>query len=214
MGIEEERCKILQIDSRLEEILDTTSYFLDRSKKIMMGRIVWIETNEEPPAVLPVKDQHSLKQEYDLLEFAINVAEEFKKTVKKTKGACAEYCRRVLATYNRCQISVERRLDAIPEHKLFIENLQNKYQEDEQEIQQVKDLDEQILKNAVTHAAVSIHLLEDQLCLSPARIEGVRNQVAKYEINIRFLEPSGFEGIAAEAQAWKKFVNDQAGPSS
>ena len=31
MCIEEERCKILQIDSRLEEILETTSYFVDRS---------------------------------------------------------------------------------------------------------------------------------------------------------------------------------------
>ena len=82
------------------------------------------------------------------------------------------------------------------------------------EVQQLKDLDERILKNAVVHAAMSIHLLEDQLRLSPARIEGVRNQAAKYEINIHFLEPSGFEGIAAEAQAWKKFINDQAGPYS
>ena len=48
------------------------------------------------------------------------------------------------------------------------------YQEDEQEIQQVKDLDEWILKNAIAHAAVSIQLLEDQLRLSPARIEGVK----------------------------------------
>ena len=82
--MEEERCKILQIDSRLGEILDTTSYLLDRSQEILdilTGRIVWIETNEEPPAELPVKDQQSLKQEYDLLEFAINVVEEFKKIV-------------------------------------------------------------------------------------------------------------------------------------
>ena len=52
MSIEEERCKILQIDSRLEEILDTTSYFVDRSQNILevlAGRIVWIETNEETP---------------------------------------------------------------------------------------------------------------------------------------------------------------------
>ena len=102
----------------------------------------------------------------------------------------------------------------IPEHELFIEHLHNRYQEDEKEIQQVKDLDEQILKNAVAHAAVSIHLLEEQLCLSLARIEVVKNQDAKYEINIHFLEPSDFEGIAAEAQAWKKFINDQAGASS
>ena len=92
--------------------------------------------------------------------------------------------------------------------------IRRRYQEDEQKIQQVKDLDEQILKDAVAHAAVGIHLLEDQLCLSPTRIEVVKNQAAKYEINIRFLEPSEFENIAAEAQAWKKFFNDQAGPSS
>ena len=82
------------------------------------------------------------------------------------------------------------------------------------EIQQLKDLDEQILKNAVAHAAVSIHLLEDQLRLSPARIEGFMNQAAKYKINISFLEPSDFESIAAEPRAWKKFINDQASPSS
>ena len=50
--------------------------------------------------------------------------------------------------------------------------------------------------------------------LSPARIEVVKNQAAKYEINIRFLEPSKFETISAEAKAWKKFFNDQVGPSS
>ena len=106
------------------------------------------------------------------------------------------------------------RLDALPEHELFTELLQSRYQQDEQKMQQVKDLDEQILKNAVAHSAVSIDLLEDQLRLSPARIEVVKNQAAKYEINIRFVEPSDFESIVVEAQAWKNFINDQAGPSS
>ena len=66
----------------------------------------------------------------------------------------------------------------------------------------------------MTHVAVNIHLLEDQLRLSPTRIEVVKNQATKYEINIIFLEPSYFESIAAEAQAWKKCINDQVGPSS
>ena len=64
MCVEEGRCNILQIDIRLEELLDTTSYFLDRSQEILdilTGRIVWIETNEEPPAELPVKYWKSLK---------------------------------------------------------------------------------------------------------------------------------------------------------
>ena len=123
MCIEEERCKILQIDTRLEEVLDTTSYFLDISQEILeilRGRMVWIETNNESPVELLVKYLQSLKQEYDLLKFAINVTDEFKKIVKKSKGACAKYYRRVLATYNRYHISAEKRLDAIPEHELFI----------------------------------------------------------------------------------------------
>ena len=85
-------CKIVQIDSRLEEILDTTSYFVDRSQdilEVLTGRIVWIETNEETPAELPAKDRHSLKKDYELLEFAINTTEGFKKTVKKMEGLCA-----------------------------------------------------------------------------------------------------------------------------
>ena len=40
------------------------------------------------------------------------------------------------------------------------------------------------------------------------------NQAEKFEINIQFLEPSTFEGIASEAAAWKKFLENQAGPSS
>ena len=64
------------------------------------------------------------------------------------------------------------------------------------------------------NSAISIHLLEDQLHLSPARIEGVKNQAAKYEINIQFLEPSKFEGIAANAHAWKKYIREKGGPYS
>ena len=56
-----------------------------------------------------------------MLEFAINTVEEFKKAMRKTRGACTEYCRRVLVTYNRCQVVAEQRLDALPEHELFTE---------------------------------------------------------------------------------------------
>ena len=103
VSIEEERCRFLQVDNRLEEILETTSYFVDRSQdilEVLTGRIGRMEANEEIPVDLPSKDQQSLKQDYDLLEFAINKAEEFKKVVKKTRGACTEYCRRMLITYN------------------------------------------------------------------------------------------------------------------
>ena len=104
VSIEEERCRVLQIDNRLEEILDT-SYFVDRSQdilEVLTVRMERLETNEEAPAELPSKNQQALMQDYDLLEFAINTAKEFKKAVRKTKGACTEFFRRLLITYNRC----------------------------------------------------------------------------------------------------------------
>ena len=92
--------------------------------------------------------------------------------------------------------------------------LQRRYQEDEQRIQYIKALYEQTLRKEVAHSAVSVQLLEDQLCLSSAGIEVIRNQATKFEISICFLEPSEFESISSEASAWKKFLNSQAGPSS
>ena len=154
-----------------------------------------------------------MRQDYNLLEFAINTVEEFKKVVKKTKGACAEFFRRLLITYNRCQVEAKQRMDTFPYHGLFLEILQRRYQEDEQRIQHIKALDEQTLRNEVAHSVVSVQLLEDQLRLSTSRIEVIRNQAAKLQINICFLEPSEFESIASEASAWKKFLNSQVGPS-
>ena len=173
-----------------------------------------MDANEDILANLPSKDEQGLKQDYDLLEFAINIAEEFKKAIKKTRGDCTEYCRRLLITCNQFQVTAEQRLYSFQENQPFIEILQNRYQEDEQRIQQVKVLDAQILKDEVAHLVVSVQLLEDQIRLSSTRIEVIKNQAAKFEININFLELSEFESIASEAQAWKKFLNNQAGPST
>ena len=96
---------MLQIDGRLEEILETASYFVDRSQdvlEVLTARIARLESNEEAPAELPAKDKQSLKRDHDLIEFAINTAEDFKKAVKKTKGLCTESFRRILITYNWC----------------------------------------------------------------------------------------------------------------
>ena len=76
-----------------------------------------------------------------------------------------------MITYNRCQVEAKQRMDTFPDHSLFLEILQKRYQEDEQRIQHIKSLDKQTLRNEVDHSAISVQLLEDQLCLSIARIE-------------------------------------------
>ena len=95
---------------RLEEILKTLSYFVDKYQdilEVLTVRMARLESNEEAPAELPSKDKQALKRDYDLVEFAINTAEDFKKAVKKTKGLCTNFFRRLLITYNRCQIEAE-----------------------------------------------------------------------------------------------------------
>ena len=89
--------------------------------------------------------------------------------------------------------------------------MQERWLEDEQSIQLVKGLDERVLKTAIAQAVVSSHLLEDKLQLIPARVANIKSQVAKHEITIRFLEPSGFDTIATDANIWKKLINDVAG---
>ena len=70
------------------------------------------------------------------------------------------------------------------------------------------------MRNEVDDSAISVQLLEDQLRLSAARIEAIKNKAEKFEINIQFLEPCAFEGLAVEASGWKKFLDSQVGPSS
>ena len=92
LQIEDETCKVQQIDTRLEEIVNTTSYFLDRTRdilEILKGRMVWVETNKESPTDLSVKDHQTLKQEYELMEFASNTAEE-KEKLYQTQIAALE----------------------------------------------------------------------------------------------------------------------------
>ena len=59
-AVEKERCGVLQIDDRLEEILETASFFVDRSQDILEVLTVQmerLENNEETPAELPAKYQ-------------------------------------------------------------------------------------------------------------------------------------------------------------
>ena len=79
-------------------------------------------------------------------------------------------------------------------------------------MQDIKALDDLILRSEVDHPAVSVQLLEDQLRLSTSRVEAIKNQAEKFEINIQFLEPCAFESIAKEAAVWKKFLDSQVGP--
>ena len=69
VSIEEERCRVLQIDRRLEEILETSSYFVDRSQdilEVLTARMERLETNEEAPAELPSKDRLALMTYWSL----------------------------------------------------------------------------------------------------------------------------------------------------
>ena len=81
-------------------------------------------------------------------------------------------------------------------------------------MQCISAIDEQILRNETGHSAISVQLLEEQIRLNTARIEAIPKQADKFDLSIQFLEPSSFESLAAEAAAWRKFLEDQAAPPS
>ena len=110
-----------------------------------------LENNAETPAKLPSKDHQALKRDHDPVEFAVSTTEDFKKAVKRAQGACSEYFRRLLNTYNRCQTEADHRLDEFPDHKTFIKILQSRYQDAEARTQQIKAIDDLVLKNEVGH---------------------------------------------------------------
>ena len=112
--------------------METSSYFVDRSQdvlEVLNARMARLENNAKTPAELPAKDHQALKRDHDLVDFAVSTTEEFKKTVKRTQGACSEYFRRLLNTFNQCQTDAEHKLDEFPDHETFIEILQSRYQD-------------------------------------------------------------------------------------
>ena len=60
-----------------------------------------------------------------------------------------------------------------------MEILQSRYQDAEARTQQIKAIDDLVLRNEVGHLAVSVRFLEYQLRLSPARVEAIKNQANK-----------------------------------
>ena len=74
--------KVQQVESRLDEIVSTTSYFLDRTQdilEIIQGSLTWLETTKEPPANAPIKKLETVKLEYELIEFRSKATEELVK---------------------------------------------------------------------------------------------------------------------------------------
>ena len=123
----EEMLKVQQVEIRLEEIVSTASYFLNRTQdilEVLQGRMTWLETTKEPPTDAPIKDLETVKLEYELIEFGSKAAEELVKVVWRTKGDCAELCKKILITYNRFETSAKRRLEELFDHEGFFKQLQ------------------------------------------------------------------------------------------
>ena len=58
----------------MEEIVSTSSYFLDRTRdilEILQGRMTWLETTKETPADAPIKDLEIVKMEYEIVELGV-----------------------------------------------------------------------------------------------------------------------------------------------
>ena len=62
--------------------------------------------------------------------------------------------------------------------------LQKGQQDEEAKVQHIKAINDQVLRNEIGHTAVSVQLLEYQVWLNTARVDAIRNQAKKFELNI------------------------------
>ena len=127
--------------------------------------------------------------------------------VGKTLDKCMKFYKRVLTTHNRCQTSAAKRLLECAGQEEHLKYLHDRLQEDELNIQQIKGLNEKIVKGLVAQAAVSNCLLEDHLRVTPQKVAEIRSQLAMHEVPVIILEPMDFRTIAANAATWKQLVD-------
>ena len=129
----------------------------------MQGQLNWLETNAELLENAPQKSTKNLKIEYELMDFSSKVVARLTAVVGKTLDKCMDFYKRVLTTHNRSQTSMANRLEEFPCQEEHLKYLHEKLQEDELNIQQVKGLNEKVVKSLVAQVAVNNCLLEDQL---------------------------------------------------
>ena len=56
-------------------------------------------------------------------------------------------------------------------------------------------------------------MLEEYLSQSIPKVKEIESQVSKHEVAVRVLEPTEYQVISEQAQAWGIFVKTPAGPS-
>ena len=91
--------------------------------------------------------------------------------------------------------------------------LQDRIQEDELSIQQIKCITEKVVRNWVAQASISNFLLEYLLRVTPPKAMKIKSHLAIHEVTVRLLEPMDFKTIVVEVVAWKEFIGGSVGPS-
>ena len=120
---------------------------------------------------------------------------------------------KMLTTHNRCQTSASKRIQEFPDQEGHLKYLQDRLQEDEISIQQIKGITEKVVKNWVAQASVSNFFLEDLLRVTPPKAAEIKSQLDIHEVTVRLLEPIDFKTIVVEDNAWKEFIGGSVGPS-
>ena len=120
------------------------------------------------------------------MDFNSKAAAKLTAVVGKTLDKCMDFYKRELTTHNRCQTSSTKRLHEFPGQEEHLKYLHDRLQEDELIIEQVKGLNEKIVKSLVAQAAVSNCLLEDQPRVTQ-RVAEIQSQLVVHEVLVRIL---------------------------
>ena len=109
----------------------------------------------------------------------------------------------MLTTNNRFQTSAKKRIHEFLDQEGHLKYLQDRLQEDELSIQQVKGIIEKVIKSLVAQETVNNCLLEYQLRVTPPKATEIKSQLTIHEVIVILFEPTNFKTIVVEAATWK-----------
>ena len=93
--------------------------------------------------------------EFELVDFNSKVVVRLTARVRKNLERCMDFYKRMLATHNRCQTSAAKGIQEFLDWEGHLKYLQDRLQEDELRIQQVKSITEKVVKCLVAQEVIA-----------------------------------------------------------
>ena len=132
--------------------------------------------------------------------------------IEKTIEKCATFYKGIHFVHNQCMVLIGAPDQDFPVKEEHLKNLQERLLKGEESISKLDDVSEEDTRIWIIQASGHKLLLEEYLSQNVPKVKEIRSQLSKHEVVVRVLEPTEYQVINEEAQAWGIFIKTPTGP--